>query len=106
MSDEAITGAKVLKTTFRQDIGSQIFPERTIRTTVYQGAVANFKALRKMSQESAMFLGQLLSGPFRGDAGRGAEVFQVNFADGCPVVIAGNNDVRSFAQFDNTFVWV
>src|SRR5260370_12159300 len=59
-----------------------------------------------MSQEGAMFLGELLSGPFRGYAGRGTEVFQVNFADGCPVVIAGNDDVRSFAQFDNAFVWV
>src|SRR5260370_35560099 len=59
-----------------------------------------------MSQEGAMFLGELLSGPFRGYAGRGTEVFQGNFADGCPVVIAGIDDVRSCAQFDNAFVWV
>ena len=51
-----------------------------------------------------MFPGQLLSRPLGGDARRRAEIFQVDSAYSGPIMVARNNDICSFAQFEDAFV--
>src|SRR5258708_19926412 len=53
-----------------------------------------------------MLPGQLLSSPLCRDACCRAEVFQVNFTDGSPVVVPGDDDISTLAQFEYAFIGI
>src|SRR5947209_14291405 len=93
MGDKAITAGKALKAAFRQYFGGEMLRQRSIGTAMDKRAFTNLETLGQIDQKLTMLLGELLGCPFSRDAGCRAKIFQVNFGDSGPIMVASNDDI-------------
>src|SRR5438270_12436349 len=96
MSNETIAGTKVLKAALGQNFRGQILPQWPIRAAMYQSTLALFQAFWQINQKRTVLLCQLLRFPLCRDTCGRTKILQIDFANGCPIVIPRNDNVGTF----------
>jgi len=86
--------------------GGTVLPDWLARAAVYQREVVFLDNRRQVLKVADVLGEQLPGGPAAGGGGIGVEVGEVEFADGSPVVIAGDADVVALSQKLETLVRV